>query len=267
MSDAGVIASRLLVADALRIARSLKPEEWQAQSAAEGWRVQDVFTHLAVFLNMVADPSMRLPDNPSGKAERMNDLTVDERRQWSPAQVLDYYEAQSRAGLAALEALQGPELADVPMRMAELGTYRMSELSDAMAFDHLVHLSADVLMPRGPVGGPVMILDETRVAPALEWMLSGLPKMSGGALFPVLTEPVRFVLDGPGALEFVLARAETGTAQVAVDRDGGSARHTVRSSTTDFLLWGTTREPWEKSTRIDGDVPYVAAVLGAIDIV
>ncbi|MFJ8111690.1 maleylpyruvate isomerase N-terminal domain-containing protein [Streptomyces sp. NPDC096132] len=267
MSDAGVTASRLLVADALRIARSLKPEEWQAQSAAEGWRVQDVFCHMAVFFNMVADPSMQLPENPSGKAERMNDLTVDERRHWTPAQVLDYYEAQSGAGLAALEALQGPGLANAPMRMAELGTYRMSELSDAMAFDHLVHLSADVLMPRGPVGGAGVPLDEERVAPALEWMLSGLPKMCGGALFPVLTEPVRIVLDGPGALEFVLARAETGTQQVAVRRDGGSARYTVRSSTTDFLLWGTTREPWQKSTEIDGGSKYVADVLSAINIV
>src|SRR2546425_10728325 len=153
MSDAGVTASKLLVEDALRIARSLEPEEWQSQSACEGWRIQDVLCHMAVFFNMIADPALKLPDNPSGKAERLNDLAVDERRQWTSAQVLEYYEEQSSAGLAALEALQGPDLADVPMPLVDLGTYRMSELSDAVAFDHVLHLSADILAPRGPIAG------------------------------------------------------------------------------------------------------------------
>jgi hypothetical protein len=190
-----------------------------------------------------------------------------ERRQWTSAQVLDYYEEQSRAGLASLETLQGPELANAPMRMAELGTYRMSELSDAIAFDHVVHLSADILAPRGPVDRTGLTLDEKRMVPALDWMLTGLPKMCGGALFPVLTEPVRIVLQGSGAREFVLARAETGTDQVVVQQDGGSAKHTVHSSTYDFLRWGTTREPWQKSAEIDGDSRYVATVLGEINIV
>jgi hypothetical protein len=91
MTRAGTAAASGLVEDALALGRSLTPDEWAAPSAADGWSVQDVFTHMGYFFNIIADPEVEQPDNPSGKAEVLNDLSVRERANWSADQTLEYY--------------------------------------------------------------------------------------------------------------------------------------------------------------------------------
>ncbi|MET9914643.1 hypothetical protein ABZZ74_49550 [Streptomyces sp. NPDC006476] len=86
-------------------------------SACKGWSVQDVVTHLGHFFQTIADPGLVLPDNPSGKAEQLNDLAVAERRHchWSQEEALAYYEKQASAALPVLAALQEPPAADTPL--------------------------------------------------------------------------------------------------------------------------------------------------------
>ncbi|MFC5746248.1 maleylpyruvate isomerase N-terminal domain-containing protein [Actinomadura rugatobispora] len=265
MSVAGVAATRLLVEDTLRVIRGLGADDWACDSACPGWRVQDVIVHMAAFFHTVADPTSA-PDEPTGLAERINDAAVRERAHWGWEQAAEYYAEKSSAGLVLLEGIQAPEYAEVTMPVAELGTYRLAELSNAFAFDHLVHLSSDLLAPFGPIAQDAVAMDADRIGPALDWMLAGLPQMCGTALAPVLTRPLGVDLRGPAARRFVLRPgAEPGTVQL--DEDAPLPGDVARSSTVDFLRWATTRTDWRTAVTIDGDPSFVAPVLTAVNVI
>ncbi|HEY1133706.1 MAG TPA: maleylpyruvate isomerase N-terminal domain-containing protein [Nocardioides sp.] len=266
MSHAGVDGARALVANTLTLTENLAPEHWAADAACHGWRVQDVVTHLAFFFNFIADPGLVLPDNPSGTSERLNDAGVRERAHWSPEQVVAYYREQSTAGLAALEALQGDDLRDAPLAMLDLGTYRMAQLADAVAFDHLVHLGSDLLAPYGPVP-PAAVGDLAVTAaldPAIDWMVAGLPQMCGTALLPALVRPLGLRLTGATERAFVLA---AGGDRVVVRETDDLPADVATSAATDFLRWGTTRTAWRSAVTVTGDPTHVAAVLDRVDVV
>lgn len=267
MSDAGVTAAKALVNDTRALLDRLEPADWAADSAAHGWRVHDVITHMGFFFNFIADPGLVFPDNPSGKSERLNDAAVRERADWSTQQAIDYYVEQSAAGLATLEALQGPDLRDTPLPMLDLGTYRMSQLSDAVAFDHLVHLTSDLLAPYGPIPvGDTTIAVEAAIDPAIDWMIAGLPHMCGATVHPTLTSAVGLRLTGATERSFVIAR-DSDAAGVVVTETADLPDDVATSAATDFLRWGTTRTAWRSSVTTSGDRRLVSAVLDAIDIV
>lgn len=265
MSDAGVTAAKALVSDTLTLLDHLTPDDWAADSAAHGWRVHDVITHMGFFFNFIADPNLVFPDNPSGMSERLNDAAVRERADWTSAQAVDYYREQSVAGLATLEALQGDDLKDAPLEMLDLGTYRMSQLSDAVAFDHLVHLTSDLMLPFGPLDAQCDSVSMA-IVPALDWMMSGLPQMNGAALFPLLDHPIGIRLIGAADRGFVLGRDDAAQ-QVTVTETTDLPDDVATSAATDFLRWGTTRTAWRSAVTTSGDRERVAAVLDAIDIV
>ncbi|MEY1676871.1 MULTISPECIES: maleylpyruvate isomerase family mycothiol-dependent enzyme [Gordonia] len=265
MSDAGVTAAKALVNDTLALLDRLTPADWAADSACHGWRVHDVVTHMGFFFNFIADPNLVFPDNPSGKSERLNDAAVRERADWTPEQAVEYYHAQSEAGLATLAALQGEDVRDQPLDMMDLGTYRLSQLSDAVAFDHLVHLTSDLLQPFGPVDSSEVSVSAA-IDPAIDWMIAGLPQMNGTALYPTLERPIGLRLTGVTDRSFVLDRDPAGTI-VTVRETAGLPADVATSSATDFLRWATTRSAWRSAVTIDGDRHHVAAVLDAVDIV
>ncbi|MYR08622.1 hypothetical protein GTV32_20955 [Gordonia sp. SID5947] len=265
MSDAGVTAATALVNDTLTLLDRLEPADWAADSACHAWRVHDVITHMGFFFNFIADPTLVLPDNPSGKAERLNDAAVRERADWSVQQATDYYRAQSEAGLAALAALQHEDLRDVPLDMQDLGIYRMSQLSDAVAFDHLTHLTSDLLEPYGPVSS-VPISVAAAIDPAIDWMMSGLPQMNGAALHPTLVAPIGLRLTGATDRTFVIARGAD-PSSVTVSETDDLPDDVATSSATDFLRWGTTRTSWRSAVVTEGDRARISAVLDAVDIV
>ncbi|MBM7366978.1 maleylpyruvate isomerase family mycothiol-dependent enzyme [Gordonia hydrophobica] len=263
MSEHGVRAAQALVDDTLALLAALDDGDWSADSACHGWRVHDVVTHMGFFFNFIADPDLVLPDNPSGTSERLNDAAVRERADWSSADAIAYYREQSTAGLATLSALQGEELRDAPLAMLDLGTYRMSELSNAVAFDHLVHLTCDLMEPFGPVARTEVSVGEA-IDPAVDWMMAGLPQMNGAALHPVLSTPLGLRLTGATERTFVIERADDG---VAVRETDDLPSDVATSEATDFLRWGTARSAWRSAVTRDGDHAHIAAVLDAIDIV
>ncbi|MGO3326880.1 maleylpyruvate isomerase N-terminal domain-containing protein [Gordonia sp. (in: high G+C Gram-positive bacteria)] len=265
MSEHGVRAAHELVSDALALLDRLDEQrDWSADSACHGWRVHDVVTHMGFFFNFISDPGLVFPDNPSGTSERLNDAAVRERAEWTSRQAADYYREQSAAGLATLEALQGEDLRDAPLEMLDLGTYRMSQLSDAVAFDHLVHLTCDLMQPFGP-RAPFDVSVSEAIDPAIDWMLAGLSQMNGAALHPVLERPLGLRLTGATDRTFVIERSDDGA--VAVRESGDLPEDTATSSATDFLRWGTTRTAWRSAVTRSGDPAHVAAVLDVIDIV
>lgn len=265
MSDAGVTAAKALVNDTLALLDRLTPADWAADSACHGWRVHDVVTHMGFFFNFIADPDLVFPDNPSGKSERLNDAAVHERADWSSEQAVEYYRAQSEAGLATLAALQGEDLRDQPLDMLDLGTYRLRQLSDAVAFDHLVHLTSDLMQPFGPLDAAEVSVSAA-IDPAIDWMIAGLPQMNGAALYPTLERPIGLRLTGATDRSFVIDRDTAGTI-VTVRETADLPADVATSSATDFLRWGTTRSAWRSAVTVSGDRQRVAGILDAVDIV
>jgi uncharacterized protein (TIGR03083 family) len=263
MSDAGLAGARALAENTVKIAEQFGTAEWEADSACHGWRVHDLVGHMAFFFNFIADPDLVFPPNPSGMSERLNDAAVRERADLPHEQILDYYREQSAAGLATLAALQGEELRDNTLEMLDLGSYRLHQLSDAVSFDHLVHLTSDLLAPFGPIShGDVDVA--VAIDPAIDWMVSGLPQMCGEAVAAALTSPVALRLTGATERTFVLARGGEG---VAVTETGDVPENIATTQATDFLRWGTTRSAWRSAVEVSGDRKTVAAVLDAINIV
>lgn len=266
MSLQGVAATESLMKELGQLAKGLSEDEWEVESAAAGWRVQDVIVHLGTFCNLIADSEMKMPENAPATSERLNDALVDERRHWSAQEALDYYDAQSTAALATLTALQGPDFAEATTVLAELGTYHLAELSNAFAFDHLVHLISDLLKPYGPLDRAPIAMDATRIEPALDWMLAGLPNMYAETLKAPLTRPLGFELTGPGARTFVISWSDTDD-RLLVDEHADVPADVITSTTSDFLRWSTKRSDWRSSVDITGDHDFVAPVLDTINII
>jgi hypothetical protein len=141
--------------------------------------------------------------------------------------------------------------------MKNLGTHPLHLVPNAFAFDHYCHLHVDILKPTGPIDRPAPPSDELRLAPTIEWMLAGLPQMCEEALAKVVTAPVRIDITGPGARSLVLG-----------GEGDGDVAATIRSSSHDFVIWGTQRRPWrEFDVTIDGDAELGAAVADNINVI
>ena len=247
----------------LTVAKSLSEDEWNLPSDCRGWAVRDVFGHMACTLHGVTDPSF-LPDT-SGGTENTMEPPVAERRTWPIEQVIDEYETSSASAAEAFASLQSPGLAETPLPMGELGTHTMSILPSTYLFDAYCHLRHDLLAPTGPIDRPQPPRDEQRLRPTVEWMLAGLPWMCAAALDGVVQRPLTLELSGPGGGSWTIA---PGTDRVSVTEgaDKGAAA-TVRSTSHDFVVWGTKRRPWRDFVEIDGDEAYATAVLDAVKII
>ena len=248
----------------LALGDSLRDDEWSLPSDCAGWTVQDVVAHMATVFLQIADPSS-LPSPDPDDVERTADRCVDSWRGRSPREVLDGYRTASEVGLAALRAMQAPEMLEVVVPLANLGSHPVHLLADALAFDHYTHIRIDLLQPLGPIDRPAPPSDELRLVPTIGWMLAGLPQMCGDRL-AWLDAPVGLVLEGPGGGEHHLEPRAGGVA--VCDGLPPDRVATIRSSTADFVVWGTKRRDWRTlELRIQGNAATAAKVLDAIDVI
>ena len=268
MTQAAVDAVRSESDRVLDLARSLTPEQWEQASACDGWRVQDVLTHLAAAFQLVVDPgSMPDPSDADGM-EAAQEVPVAERRDWSPEQVIDAYDEWRTKAFDTFELLQSEEMAELPIEMGDLGTHPMHLVADAYAFDHYTHLRFDLAGPEGPLDGHDLPRDEAVLAPTVGWLLAGLPQMCVDALGPVADRPFGLRLEGPGGGEWTARPSEEEGRAVAVE-DGiaDDVAFVAASSTHDFVGWSTFRQPWSDVVTISGDETYGKAVLDAINLI
>jgi hypothetical protein len=192
---------------------------------------------------------------------------VAERTGWAPAAVLAEYEEWSVKGIDALGGLQAQPVGETVVPLANLGSHPLHLLADALVFDHYCHLRKDVLRPNGPVDRPAPPQEDATLRAVTTWMFAGLPQMNAAALAPVLSDPVRFALEGPGGGTWTLLPAH-GDHPIRVRELGSDVRATVHSTADDFVVWGTARRPWrECRVRLEGDEDYAAAVLAAVNII
>lgn len=262
MSERGLEALRAEREVVLEVARSLTAEEWAQPSDCAGWRVQDVVNHMAnVFRNFV-DPGALPPAEPGRGTEASQDAAVDACRDWSPERVLADYEDMSERGLESLAGLVTGPMKDNVIPLDDLGSHPLHRLANALAFDHFCHLRNDVLQPNGPIDRQPPPADELRVGAVLEWLLPGIPQMSPPALAAALDRPVVVELTGLAAGTWTLQPGPD-----VVDGAAPDAAATVRSPSTEFVIWATRRRPWrEREVTVEGDTALAERVLDAIHV-
>ena len=267
MSKEAVDAVRVGIEDALNVFESLSVEEWGRPSGCTGWRVQDVAAHMGSNFKETADPSPPPPEPlPPMPAERLMDLLVEPRRDWTPEQVLTELRTYAPRLVATLDAMQEPPLATSPLTVADLGTYEMQRLADAYAFDLYCHLRVDVLAPHGPIERDIPPADDLRIRPAVGWMLAGLPQMQGDA-FAFVDRSIGLRLDGPGGGEWLISPAEGDRIAVEASTAANDVAAVIRSSADAFVMWGTKRSDWRESTELDGDLNLASRFLDTLNIV
>ena len=266
MSKEGLAAVQLGIDDSMAVFETLTDEEWARPSGCVGWRVQDVAAHAGSNFKAAADPAPPSAEPaPSLPAERLMDMLVEPRLQWSSAQVLEELRVYAPRLVGVLSAVQEEPLASTPMTMADLGTYPMHQLADAYAFDLYCHLRIDVLAPRGPIAREVPAADQARLAPAVGWMLAGLPQMQGDA-FPFVDRPLTLRLTGPGGGSWTIRGSGDGHVDIEAGEDPDSAT-TIASSAHDFVLWGTKRADWRDLVTVSGDRELAERFLDTLNIV
>ncbi len=241
----------------------LNDEEWARPSGCAGWSVKDLVAHMSSNYKEVVEPSPPPAEPIDLPAERAMDLLVEPRKEWSNEQVRDEYLAYCDGALAVLTAIQDEPAASTVIPLADLGSYPMHQLADAFAFDHYCHLRVDLLAPTGPLDHTVVPVDDALLAPAVGWMLAGVPQMQPG-LEQHLTGRLRLELTGPGGGAWDLVR--DGDA-IVVGAPSGEPDATVTSDAHDFVLWGTVRMPWRQACTVAGDESVAATFLDALNIV
>jgi uncharacterized protein (TIGR03083 family) len=261
MTHAAIAALNVEVARAKEIFASLTPAEWDAASGCDGWRVQDVVQHMAATFQKIAAPDT-VDGGDSGQTETSAEVPVQQRKDWTPTEVIAAYEEWAGKGVAALAALQEAPMADTVVPLSDLGEHPLHILANAIVFDHYCHLRHDIgaavdraaQLPR----------DAAALSATVEWMFAGLPQMCAAELDAGPNQVVNLVFDGPAADTFCISPGPDGWT-VANHRDDDAP--VIRTTAHDFVSWGTKRTDWRGTSTGDVGNERVAAVLDAINII
>jgi uncharacterized protein (TIGR03083 family) len=243
----------------LTFCRGLTDAEWRTPSAAPGWRVQDVVAHIGSSCHAMFGPAA-LKLMRSKDIERYNDELVDERRNWSPSQVLAEYERWSQVVIRVMGPVSRTPLARVPLGLADLGRFPAGQLPGALVFDTHTHLRHDIAPA---LGRPDPDTDGNRMAVVLDWMMAVLSNQLRAARPPWLNRPVSIALSGPGGGSWLV---QADGRVVAGSSDDAAAQ--IAGVTTEFPEWGTQRAGWrDRDVTVGGDAEYGDLFLDAVNIV
>lgn len=257
---ARVAALRRERAELIRFCRELDDAQWRTPSKAAGWRVQDVVAHMGSGCHSIFTPAS-LKMLRSRDIERTNDVLVDARRGWTPAQTLAEYERWSRALTRVAQAICRTPLANLRMPLAELGKFPAGLLlAGAMTFDHHTHLRHDIAPA---LGLPTPDTDATRMTVVLEWMFAVLSNQLSAARPAWLEHPISMTLRGPGGGSWVI------DAHGAVPGgNDNAAAAVIVGNAAEFPEWGTKRVDWRsRDVTVSGDADYGARFLDLVNVV
>ncbi|MFD8725871.1 maleylpyruvate isomerase N-terminal domain-containing protein [Streptomyces sp. NPDC059629] len=266
MSPQGMQGFRLAAASVLAVAEELTDKEWAAPSAAKGWTVQDVVTHIAELMStLVAAVNGDLPEPamPIG-VEQMNDLAVASRANWTPDQTLKSFQNEFDRAETVFATLQEKPAATTVTPLLDLGEHPLHSIADMFAFDLTTHLYWDILAPRGPLTRVVSWPAEVQIAASLNWLMSGIPRMRAG-LAASLTAPLNLAFTGP-ASRTVSVRPD-GDSIVVEDGPATDAVATVVSTGFHALAWTTQRIPWRDHTHVTGDLAATQVFLDHLNLI
>ncbi|MBR7839525.1 hypothetical protein KDL01_40090, partial [Actinospica durhamensis] len=207
-------------------------------------------------------PDPAWPEN----RERYHDMRVDQRRGWSHNQVIEEWARSAPQQLSLLEAGQYDAVAQDPVNVTGLGVYPRHLLANTMAFNVFCHLRNDMLAPDGPLPFSLPEATDADVAPAVEFMIAGIPQMQGPELAATVTEPLVLELTGPGATT-VTVRPASGDDGILTLEAGAHGETKISSTALDFVNWGTIRKPWRNYCEVTGDTSSAERFLDRLNIV
>jgi uncharacterized protein (TIGR03083 family) len=241
----------------------LSKEDWATPSRCEGWTVKDVVAHMGAAYHGAFTPwfvKLMLGKD----IEAANNRDVDKREQWTGQMVLNEYASWGRRFRPMAAALQKPGLRSLPIKVAEVGAYPAAVLTSAFVFDHTLHVTYDIATA---VKRPAPKPDANMISVSIEWMMLGLPAMSGDRL-SWLQAPVELNLVGPGGSVWTI---QPGGKKGRVQTREGAANNpaaTIEGDAAGFPVWGTGREPWRQAgVSIKGDDDLGARFLDSARII
>ncbi|OHV30912.1 MULTISPECIES: maleylpyruvate isomerase family mycothiol-dependent enzyme [Pseudofrankia] len=247
--------------ESLDVFSGLTADEMEAPSACDGWTVRTTLAHLTAGVAAITGQLPAVPYDKNKEFEAAVDAQALDLAARPAAELLEILRSASPA-LVNIFASLPDDFAAMPVDMGTAGTYPFASLADALTFDHTCHVRWDVLTPRGQVRRTLPDLDAGRLSASLRWLTGCIPQMTTERFRDLLTDPLTFILTGPGAATFRLtphaASVETSTDE--------PTRATVKSTTSDFILWGTGRESRQGRVKITGDVAYAERALDAFRV-
>lgn len=241
----------------------LSPAEWDAPSAASGWRVRDVIAHMGGSAHAFLTPGL-VTLMRTRQIERLNDDAVAARADSTPAALLDEFALWSgRAARLLRIGTVGP-LGAIRIPLGELGYFPLRLMAATAIFDWHTHLRHDIAPALGIPAPPT---DTPRMTAVIEW-LTALLQQSHQHQLGWLTEPAALTLDGPGGGTW---RIEPGSGRggLRVTRsDHRNVAAHITGGSEEFPVWATARRPWrECDVTITGDQLLAAKVLDSINLV
>ena len=256
---AALTSERQLAVDLLA---TLSDAEWEKPSLASGWSVKDVVSHMGSAAHGFFTPWV-IGLLATGDLEKHNDRDADKRRDWAPAKVNKEFVNWTRRAGVAHAALQKPGLRSLPIRLGEVGTYPAHLLTSAITFDTGLHLRHDIC---AALGREVAPRDANTQAVSTEWMLAGLPAMSGDALSWV-DRPFELNLVGAGGGTWAITPGKKGRVSVTQGHASDPVAR-IEGDAATFPVWGTRRQDWrEADISIKGDDEVGARLLDEMKII
>ena len=259
MTNDPVGALRSERSELLTFCRDFSDADWQTQSAAAGGRVQDVVAHMgSAYRALFGAAALELMR--SNDIERTNDVLVDKRRSWPPSRVIAEYERWSQVMLRLMGPVSRTPVARAPMRLAELGRFRVGQLLCAIVFDTHTHLRHDIAPA---LSRPAPGTDANRMAVVLEWMMAVLSNQLRAAQPQWLDRPVSITLSGPGGGCWVVCPGGS----VQLGSPAGTAAQ-IDGVALEFPEWGTQRASWRaRGVTVGGDADYGTRFLDTVNVV
>jgi uncharacterized protein (TIGR03083 family) len=231
----------------LNLCDGLPDPDWKLDSGCPGWSVQDVVAHLGAGFWVLVDPSA-LPGTAGLPTERAQDVYVEARRSWSTERVLDDYRTVSATAIEQLTALDGKDF-EVPL--GDLGTYHISLIANAFAFDHYTHIRADLFEPRGPLTGPPPPSDEVRLLATLDWIAAALPQQNQEVI-ESLGGVLEVRLEGPASRLLTIG--------------SGARMASISGTVPSFVRWVTQRGEWDELGLAPSGDPAALAMARRIHV-
>lgn len=264
MTAVGLEAFRQDSAVVCELIDGLTEAELSQPSACAGWTVRDVIAHMGCALQEFVDLASLPPVDPTQHTERRQDDLVNRTAEWDWPTVVAHYRAMKDATLVGLDKIKD---IDTPVPLGDLGTHPLHLVADGFAFDHYLHLRADLLAPRGPLDRPQLPAEGDGLAATLNWMCAAFPQQNAAELAS-LRGTVRLDLVGSSARRLCVHLAESG---VAVDDvrhpNTGQPDAVVISSASSFPLWATKRERWQDcGVSTEGDEALAHAFCDALRV-
>lgn len=243
----------------LGFTRALTDEEWNAPSAAAGWRIADVVSHIGATARSTYTPG-GLVVSLAKSLERVNEGPVEKRRSWSRARVMAEYNRATRRASALLAVVSRSPMRAVRAPLAELGRFPLGLfIGGALVFDHHTHLRHDIAPA---LGRPAPATDAGRMQAVLTWMTAVLNNQVAQHPVAGLDSRVGLTLTGPGGGEWCID--ESGL--LAPSAGAVAARITAPAIT--FPDWGTRRSSWrDHDVTIAGDRDLAGRLLDSINVI